>query len=319
VHPPCGPSPSPHFDSCLGWPSLHYPFTLTHNPNTHTFTPNNKNNNNNNNNDDDNDSTLLRQLFFFSFLQVKRRRKHVNGQRLLSFLQHMEDKAVLNKWVLVLGRVKRCVARVQKQWRSKQRCRLAHTAVLLKQVSDHYYYSSSSSSSSHQQQPPLATNATSSAAAGAGDNDTLMPKTATPSSSLLLSLLAAATKAKAKTKPSRRPLPTGGDNDDGNDNGDDDHIDDGKDEENFFGPHRFSTVLSKVVAWQRASVHNHAVAVQVWETFELVPLLRQTIREKPGLVLLDLGLSSSWPSRNYHQKVSRLRFHQKEGKNDKQK
>jgi hypothetical protein len=58
-----------------------------------------------------------------------------------------------------------------------------------------------------------------------------------------------------------------------------------------------ASVAREARQWVRARVREHAVALALWEKFELAPLLRATVKARPGLVLLDLASPASWPAK----------------------
>ena len=56
-------------------------------------------------------------------------------------------------------------------------------------------------------------------------------------------------------------------------------------------------VAKEARLWVRNRVQEHAVALALWEKYELLPLLRSTVKANPRFVLLDLSNPSSWPAK----------------------
>jgi len=56
-------------------------------------------------------------------------------------------------------------------------------------------------------------------------------------------------------------------------------------------------VAKEARLWVRDRVQEHAVALALWEKYELLPLLRATVKAHPRLVLLDLTSPTSWPAK----------------------
>jgi len=189
---------------------------------------------------------------------VKRRRKQVNADRLADFLSQMMVNGKWNKWILCFGRARRCVVRCQRIWRGKQQCRIAHRTALLQQFSNHLRLRRR-----HEEGLPE-----DSSRRGSNNNFA--------SSGSFAVEVSVEEKNKAEEKEEEAAAAA---------------------VVTALAPAAVLVAERFLLKWQRSKVHDVAVALQLWEKFELTPLLRKTLKEKPGLVLLDLTLPSSWPPR----------------------